>query len=78
METIELHLDVKTLDQARQLAAAHQWPLDELVAQAIQKYAEMEAQNYPLLGLFVDEPTVVDEMMESVNRDRDADLQVQT
>ncbi len=78
METIELHLDAKTLEQARQLAAAHQWPLDELVAQAIQKYAEMEAQNYPLLGLFADEPALVDEMMDFVSRDRDADLQVQT
>lgn len=70
METIEIHIDTKTLDKARQLAEAHQWQLDELVSQAIQRFAEAEAQQYPLLGLFADEPTVVDEMMVSVMSDR--------
>ncbi len=74
METVELHLDAKTLEKARQLAVIHDWALDELVAQAIQKYAETEAQEYPLLGLFADEPALVDEMMALVRSDRDNPL----
>lgn len=72
METIELHLDAKTLDKARWLAEAHDWNLEEVVAQAIEKLAETEAQNYPLLGLFSEVPAAVDEMMESVIHDRTA------
>ena len=72
MQKIELQLDDKTLEKARWLAKSHHRDLSELIAYAIDKLAVTEAANYPLLGLFADDPESVDQMLEEVMKDRAA------
>lgn len=72
MEKIELQLNEKTLEKARWLAKSRHCELSELIAYAIDKLAVTEAENYPLLGLFADDPESVDEMLEEVMKDRAA------
>jgi hypothetical protein len=72
VEKIELQLDEKILEKARWLAKSRHCDLSELIAHAIDKLAVVEAANYPLLGLFADDPESVDEMLEEVMKDRAA------
>lgn len=72
MKKIELQLDEKILEKARWYASSRNCKLSELIAYAIDKLAATEAANYPLLGLFADDPESVDEMLEEVIKDRAA------
>lgn len=72
MEKIELQLDEKTLEKARWLAKSRHCDLSQLITYAIDKLAVTEADNYPLLGLYADEPELIDEILEEIMRDRAA------
>jgi hypothetical protein len=72
VEKIELQLDQKTLEKALTLAKFHNLDLSQLIAYAIDKLAVAEPANYPLLGLFADDPDSVDAMLEEVMKDRAA------
>ncbi len=72
MEKIELQLDEKTLEKARWLAKSRHSDLSQLITDAIDQLAVTEADNYPLLGLYADEPELIDEILEEIMRDRAA------
>ncbi len=72
METIKLQLDKQTLDRARWLAELRHSTLSELIAEAINKLAEAEPSKDRVLGMFSDEPEVVDEILEEIMSDRAA------
>ncbi len=72
MEKIELQLDEKTLEKAHWLAKSRHCDLSQLITDAIDQLAVTEADNYPLLGLYADEPELIDEILEEIMRDRAA------
>lgn len=66
MKTIELELDDQTFEQARQLAEARRYTLEAFIVEIIERLAAMEKKTDPLLGMFADEPEVIDRVIESV------------
>jgi hypothetical protein len=46
--------------------------LSELIAEAINKLAEAEPPKDRILGMFADEPEIVDEILEEIMSDRAA------
>jgi antitoxin component of RelBE/YafQ-DinJ toxin-antitoxin module len=70
METVQLRLDERTLQRARDIARQRGYSLDELLVQLLQ---QLEAPD-PLLGLFADEPELLDQITEAAmtSRERDA------
>ena len=75
METIELQLDKQTLDRARWLAELRHATLSELIVEAINKLAEAEPPKDRILGMFADEPEVIDEILEEIMSDRAAQFE---
>jgi hypothetical protein len=75
VETIELQLDKQTLDRARWLAKSRHSSLSELIAEAINKLAEAEPPKDRILGMFADEPEVIDEILEEIMSDRAAQFE---
>lgn len=65
MEKLELQLDEQTLARALQLAASRHCTLKDLIKQIIEQLGADEAANDPILGMFADEPELMDQVMES-------------
>lgn len=65
METVELQLDSKTLELARQLVASRHCTLDELITEAIEQLATVRAGEDAFLGMFAHEPELIDQVTES-------------
>ena len=66
METIQLKLDKPTFERAKRLSALRQCSLDELIKQMIEQTRMTELIQNNLLGMFADEPELMDQAMESV------------
>lgn len=65
VKTIELRLDKRTLDRARQLARARHCELEAVFAEAIERLPAVTMPDDPFLGMFRDEPDLVDEVTAS-------------
>jgi hypothetical protein len=63
MATIQLQLDEQTVARAHQLAKSRHVSLDELVKQLITTCEPREAPDL-ILGMFADEPELLDEVNE--------------
>lgn len=63
MEKIELELDRLTFERAKTLAIVNQSTLSELISQVIERLAEVQEKNDPLMGLYADVPEIVDEIV---------------
>ncbi|MEA5576072.1 hypothetical protein [Anabaena sp. UHCC 0451] len=72
LKTVDIQLEETILEKALALAKSHNLDLSQLIAYAIDKLAVAEPENYPLLGLFADDPESVDAMLEEVMKDRAA------
>lgn len=72
METIELKLDQQTLARALRLATSRHCTLEELIEKIIEQLEAAEATNDPFLGMFSDEPELIDQVMESAMMAREA------
>ena len=71
MAKIEIELDEQTLERAKLLAESRKCTLPELIAEVIKLLD-------PWMGLFADEPELVDEILEEALRNRAAQLFNQT
>lgn len=71
MQTIELRLEKRILDRARQLARARHCKIEDLFADAIADTPTVKASTDPFLGLFKDEPELVDEITQSAMEARE-------
>ena len=71
MQTIELHLEKRILDRARRLARARQCRIDDVVAEAIERIESVKSREDPFLGMFKDEPELVDEITRSAMEARE-------
>ena len=64
MERIELQFDEQTLARACQLAASRRVSLEDLVKELIEQSRMPVAGKDPWIGLFADEPELVDQVVE--------------
>jgi hypothetical protein len=65
METIELHLDAQTLARVRQLAASRHCTIETLLKECLAHLGVAEPAGNPFLGMFADEPELIDQARES-------------
>jgi len=70
MTKIELELDEQTLEQAQRLAAAHHYSLEAWLKQIIEQ-SVIETAEDPLLGMFADEPELIDQIVAIAMQDRE-------
>ncbi|MEH2376849.1 hypothetical protein [Nostoc sp.] len=63
MEKIELELDRLTFERAKTLAIVNQSTLSEFISHVIERLAEIQKNNDPLMGLYADVPEIVDEIV---------------
>jgi hypothetical protein len=78
MAKIEIELDEQTLQRAKLLAESRRCTLPELIAEVIKLLAAAKVAKDPWMGLFADEPKLVDEILEEALRNRAAQLFNQT
>ena len=71
METIELQIDPQTLERARQLAASQKCTLEELIKTLIERLGTESQEHDHLVGMFADEPDLMDEIVTSAIQDRE-------
>lgn len=70
-EKIELELDEQMFEQAQLLAAAQQFTLKAWFQQLIERQIIVAAAEDPLLGMFVDGPDLIDEIVDSAMQTRE-------
>lgn len=70
MEKIEIEIDTQTLELAKRLAETRQCTLSEVIAEIIKRLAEAEVTQDSWIGVFADEPELVDEIVEEALRNR--------
>ena len=73
MAKIELTIDEETLSRARDLAEAHRLSLDQLIADALRRYAAEPDAGNGLIGLFADAPHLLDASVDWAMTARDHD-----
>ena len=73
MITIELHLDDQTLEQVRDIAARRRATVEALIESLVQRLVGAEAGADPLLGMFGQEPDLMDAVVASAMKARQTD-----
>ncbi len=73
MQRIELELDEKTVARARQLAERRNCSLNQLIKDFIEQEARPATSADTVLGMFADEPELLDEVIESAMYARERD-----
>ena len=73
MTTIELQLDEKTLELARRVAKLRHSTLETVVKEIIERLAVVETADDSILGMFAQEPELVDRVTESAMTARERD-----
>lgn len=71
MATIEIQLDEHILIQARKFAEKHQYNLEEFLVQIIEQLGTSTPDD-PLIGLFSDEPELLDQVVDSTMLSRES------
>ena len=71
MERIELELDEQTLERARRLAEARRCTVEQLLKELIEQLEVAPPTVDVFLGLFAQEPELVDQVVESVMQARE-------
>ncbi|HEX9923249.1 MAG TPA: hypothetical protein VGD99_11355 [Anaerolineae bacterium] len=71
MKKIELELDEQMFEQVQLLAAAQQFTLKTWLQQLIERQIIVAATEDPLLGMFVDGPDLIDEIVDSAMQTRE-------
>lgn len=70
MEKVEIEIDKQTFERATLLAESRRCTLAQLMAEVIRILAAEKETKDPLMGLFADEPELVDEILEEAMRNR--------
>jgi hypothetical protein len=71
MERIELELDEQTLERARRLAEARCCTVEQLLKELIEQLEVAPPTVDVFLGLFAQEPELIDQVVESVMQARE-------
>ena len=73
MERIQVELDEKTLARARALAERRRCSLDQLIKDFIEQETKPAGPSDTVLGMFADEPELLDEVVEAAMQARERD-----
>ena len=73
MGTIQLRLDDRTLEQVREIAARCRATVEALTEDLIQRKITVETDADSLLGLFAQEPELMDAVVVSAMQARESD-----
>jgi hypothetical protein len=65
METITLQLDPQTLARAQQLAVSRHCTVEDLLKECIEYLGMTEVVGDPFLGMFAQEPALLDQVVAS-------------
>ncbi|MGH7945502.1 MAG: hypothetical protein ACREF9_10885 [Opitutaceae bacterium] len=71
MERIELELDTQTIERARRLARARDCTVEQLLREMIENLAPTAIEEDVFLGMFAEEPEVIDQMLEMAMQARE-------
>ncbi len=71
VQTIELHLEKRILDRVRRLARERHCEIEDVFVDAIERISAAKAPADPFLGMFKDEPELVDEVTRSAMEARE-------
>jgi hypothetical protein len=71
MNTIELQLTPGTLQRAQQIAAARQLSVEALIEEMLDSLGTAPSSTDTLLGLFSDEPELMDEVVADAMKTRE-------
>lgn len=63
--TIEIELDEQILERARGMAMLRHSTLEAFIREIIQLLAQTEATDDPILGMFAQEPELIDQIVEA-------------
>jgi hypothetical protein len=63
--TIELQLDEQTLERARNVATRRRSTVEALIVEIIELLAGAEGTDDPILGMFAQEPELIDQVLGS-------------
>ena len=66
METIEVKLNERTLARLRKMAAAQRLTIDAMLQDIIEHLSEVEASRSSVLGMFSQEPELLDSVIDDV------------
>lgn len=73
MTTIKLQLDDKTLEQVKLIAERRRATVETFIQDLIQRLVDIEAEDDPLLGMFAQEPDLMDAVITSALQARETD-----
>ncbi len=73
MTVLELHLDEQTIERVHDLAARRHSTIEALIIKLVKMLAEGAAVGDPLLGMFAQEPELLDVVLENAMMARETD-----
>lgn len=72
MARVELELDEQALERAQRIAEARSCTVEQLIKELIEHLTVAETTDDVFLGMFAQEPELIDQVMESAMRAREA------
>ena len=66
MTIIELHLDDQTFERVKRIAAGRRASVEALIQDLVQRMVAIETTDDPILGMFAEEPELMDAVIRSV------------
>ncbi len=73
METIEVKLNERTLARLRKMAAEQRLSIDAMLQDIIEHLSEVETSRSSVLGMFSQEPELLDSVIDDVMAARERD-----
>ncbi len=74
MEKVEILLDGPTLERTRRLAQTRGYTVEALLKQIIEQWAADTTAIDPVLGIFADDPMLIDQVTEDAMLAREAQV----
>ena len=74
MKTIEIQLDNQTIEHALQIAKNRNSSLEDLIKEIVEQIGNFEYKKDAFLGMFADEPELMDQVMESIMTARESQV----
>ncbi|MBA2592125.1 MAG: hypothetical protein M3495_14575 [Pseudomonadota bacterium] len=71
MERIEIDLDTQTIERARRLAEVRHCTVEQLLKEMIENLGSTAIEQDVFLGMFAEEPEVIDRMLEMAMQARE-------